>query len=194
MVKRGPARFRFSIILWLFIILILVVVFTFPRWIVSFYPMPHREIVMKYAGEYDVDPYLVFALIRVESKFESEATSPVGARGLMQLMPETARWAAKQMAIPKFSDQMLTDPEINIRIGCWLLADLNREFQGRTPLVIAAYNAGRGNVREWLVNGIWDGRLETVRQIPFQETQNHVQRVINDYKLYLTIYDTERTP
>ncbi|MGE5404494.1 MAG: lytic transglycosylase domain-containing protein [Candidatus Saccharibacteria bacterium] len=176
-------------ILWTFIILTLIIVFTFPSWVTLFYPQPNKELVFQYAKAYDVDPYLVFALIRTESQFKSDATSSRGAVGLMQIMPETARWSARQLGIKNYEDSQLSDPRINIQIGCWYLSNLSREFQGQQPLVIAAYNAGRGNVREWLVQGIWDGSLDKIQNIPFPETRSHVKRVLNDYDIYCTIYD-----
>lgn len=180
--------YRFSLILWTFIILTLIVVFTFPRWVTFFYPQPNKELVFQYANTYKVDPYLVFALIRTESQFESDATSSRGAVGLMQIMPETARWSARQLGIKDYKDSQLADPKVNIQIGCWYLSNLSHEFQDQQPLVIAAYNAGRGNVREWLVQGIWDGSLDNVQNIPFPETRSHVKRVLNDYDIYRTIY------
>ncbi|MGE5422633.1 MAG: lytic transglycosylase domain-containing protein [Ignavibacteriales bacterium] len=185
---RGNSGFRFSLALWFFIILILITVFTFPKWITFFYPMPHKELVFHYAEEYEVDPYLIFSLIRVESHFQAEATSNSGARGLMQLMPDTARWSARQLGMKGFTEDQLSDPETNIKLGCWYVSDLSHEFRGRLPITIAAYNAGRGNVREWLVAGVWDGTEENLKQIPFPETRNHVQRVMNDYQIYQEIY------
>ncbi|MGE5397311.1 MAG: lytic transglycosylase domain-containing protein [Chitinophagales bacterium] len=179
----------FSFILWGVIIIVLAIVLSFPRWITYFYPLPHKELVMKYSAQYDVDPYLVFAVIRTESDFQSQATSSSGARGLMQLMPETASWAAQQAGLKDYEESQLSDPNVNIRLGCWYLNDLSREFKGRLPLVIAAYNAGRGNVREWLVQGVWDGSTENLQKIPFPETRMHVQRVLNDYEVYRTIYE-----
>lgn len=186
---KGSPGYRFSLALWFFVLLILITVFTFPKWITFFYPTPHKELVFKYAQEYDVDPYLVFALMRVESQFEPEATSASGARGLMQIMPDTARWSARQLGMTGFTEDQLDDPEINIKLGCWYVSDLSREFRGRLPVVLAAYNAGRGNVREWLITGIWDGTPENMKQIPYLETRNHVQRVLYDYEIYQDVYE-----
>ncbi|NLW64426.1 MAG: lytic transglycosylase domain-containing protein [Syntrophomonadaceae bacterium] len=182
------SELRFPLVMWFFVIMILAVILTFPRWITLFYPMPHQDLVMTYAERYDIDPLLVFSLIKVESRFSPAATSESGARGLMQLMPDTARWAAHQLDMEEFDDSKLTDPETNIKLGCWYLADLTREFNGRLPIVIAAYNAGRGNVREWLLVGIWDGTVENVKQVPFPETRNHIRKVMNEYEIYSMIY------
>ncbi|NLW45638.1 MAG: lytic transglycosylase domain-containing protein [Syntrophomonadaceae bacterium] len=185
------SELRFPLVMWFFVVMILVVVLTFPRWITLFYPMPHKELVMTYAERYEIDPLLVFSLIKVESRFSSAATSDRGAQGLMQLMPDTARWAAHQLDMEEFDDSKLTDPETNINLGCWYLADLSREFNGRLPIVIAAYNAGRGNVREWLLVGVWDGTLENVKQVPFPETRNHIRKVMNEYEIYSMIYRSQ---
>ena len=182
------SELKFPLVMWFFVIMILVIILTFPRWITLFYPMPHQDLVMSYAESYDIDPLLVFSLIKVESRFSPAATSHCGAQGLMQLMPDTARWAAHQLNMEGFDDSKLVDPETNIKLGCWYIADLSREFNGRLPLVIAAYNAGRGNVREWLIVGIWDGTVENVQKVPFPETRNHVRKVLNEYEIYRMIY------
>lgn len=170
------------------LLLILGIIFTFPKWITWIYPLPHQEIVFEMASEYDVDPYLVFAIIRAESNFKTTARSPVGARGLMQIMPETAQWIAGEMGIKNFTTEQLHDPEINIRMGCWYLNNLEREFKGNLPLELAAYNAGRGNVKQWLQDGTWDGSMLELKQIPFVETQQYVKNVLDNYSVYQKIY------
>jgi len=179
---------KFSAIMWLSIIIFLAVVLTFPKWISLFYPEPHRNLVFSAAYEYKVDPYLVFAIIRAESKYQNGAESPAGARGLMQIMPETARWIAEQQGISDFDPDSLHDPETNIRFGCWYLADLNREFDGRTPLVVAAYNAGRGKLNEWMTEEKWDGSPNSIEKIPFRETRLYVKSVLKNYEAYQAIY------
>jgi soluble lytic murein transglycosylase len=190
---RNP-ELRFPLVMWFFVILTVIIILTFPRWITLFYPMPHQDLVVSYAESYDIDPLLVFSLIKVESRFSTEAISHSGAQGLMQLMPDTARWAANQLNMEGFDDTKLVDPETNIKLGCWYISDLSREFDGRLPLVIAAYNAGRGNVREWLLVGIWDGTVEDVQKVPFPETRNHIRKVLNEYEIYRMIYRTPTVP
>ena len=179
---------RFSISLWVSILLFLLVVLSFPQWISYFYPQPHRDIVFDTAYENQVDPYLVFAIIRAESKYQPTARSPVGARGLMQIMPETAAWIAEQKGISGFEAEQLNKPALNISFGCWYLNSLNQEFEGELPLVIAAYNAGRGKVKEWRVQGIWDGDAGKIDKIPFEETRNYVKIVLKNYEAYRAIY------
>jgi soluble lytic murein transglycosylase len=180
---------RFSAFLWVFILLFLAMVISFPKWITLFYPQPHRELVYASAYEYNVDPNLVFAIIRAESKYQTGATSTAGARGLMQIMPETANWAAAQMNLISFSTEDLLQPEANIQIGCWYLNDLNREFEGRLPILIAAYNAGRGKAKEWIVTNQWDGSAKNLEQIPYPETRQYVRNVMKNYQAYHAIYD-----
>jgi len=180
---------RISLLLWIIVLVFLALVISFPKWITLFYPLPENEIVMATAQEFDVDPYLVFAIIRAESKFQTAAKSPVGARGLMQIMPETARWIATQMKLEGFQDEDLHDPAINIRLGCWYLKSLNYEFKGSIPLEVAAYNAGRGNVKQWLQDGKWDGNQRNMEGIPFPETRQYVKNVLKNYEAYKAIYD-----
>lgn len=180
---------QISIAIWISILLFLIVVLTFPKWITLFYPQPHRDTVFSVTCEYKVDPYLVFAIIRAESKYQTGAESPKGARGLMQIMPETACWIAEQQGITDFNPDELHNPEVNIRFGCWYLASLNEEFAGRIPLVVAAYNAGRGKVREWIINDIWDGNEGELERIPFKETGQYVNNVLKNYKAYQAIYN-----
>lgn len=154
-----------------------------------FYPQPHRELVFTTAYEYGIDPYLVFAIIRAESKYQTGAKSPVGALGLMQIMPETAEWIAGQMDIPNFTPEDLHDPEVNIRLGCWYLHNLNQEFEARLPIVVAAYNAGRGKAKEWVVSEQWDGSAQDLDNIPFPETRQYVHNVLKNYEAYRAIYE-----
>ncbi len=178
---------RFSGLMWIIILVFLGIVIAFPKWITVFYPEPHRDLVFSCAYEHQVDPYLVFSIIRAESKFESLAVSPVGAKGLMQIMPDTALWIASQRGMEDFDTSTLHQPEVNIQFGCWYLADLSNEFQ-QLPLVIAAYNAGRGTVNGWIQSGQWDGAMERLEDIPFIETREYVQNVMRNYEAYRAIY------
>ncbi len=181
-------RKHFSIFLWALILLFLAVVLSFPKWITVFYPLPHQEIVLAAAGEYTVDPYLVFAIIRAESKYQTGAESPVGAKGLMQIMPETGAWIANQKGIEGFIADDLHKPDVNIGFGCWYLHNLETEFGGNVPLTVAAYNAGRGKVRQWQADGTWNGDPEQMDKIPFPETRQYVKNVLKNYEAYQAIY------
>lgn len=155
------------------------------RW---FYPYHYRELIVKYATEYRLDPLLVAAVIHTESSFRKDAVSSEGASGLMQIMPSTAKWAAEMIGLPEFKPEMLFEPRYNIAIGAWYLADLLKQFEGNQVVALAAYNGGRGEVSRWLEQEIWDGRAETLKQVPFSETRNFVRRVLEAYRRYAEIY------
>lgn len=153
------------------------------------YPTPYKDLVTQYCAEHNVDPFLVTALMRVESRFRPHVVSEKGARGLMQVMPDTARWVAQELGMDRFDPEMLHDPRINLRIGTWYLASLEREFGGDKVIVLAAYNAGRGNVRKWLDTARWTGRIEEIDRIPFPETRDYVRKVLRFYETYVRVYD-----
>jgi soluble lytic murein transglycosylase len=159
------------------------------RW---YYPLHYRSILVQQASAHGLDPYLVAAVIRTESGFKPDATSSRGARGLMQIMPETGEWAARQLRLP-FSPEMLYEPEYNIRLGCWYLASLRDEFGGDLVLSLAAYNAGRSNVKRWLDERQWTGESHRLDQIPFPETRHYVAKVLRDVERYRMIYASERS-
>jgi soluble lytic murein transglycosylase len=161
------------------------------RWLISvYYPLKYREILFTRAQENGLDPFLVAAVIRTESGFKPGATSSQGARGLMQIMPETGEWVAGQMGV-KYSPDLLYDPDYNVRLGCWYLKSLQSEFGGDTILALAAYNGGRNNVRQWLEDRRWTGEHHTLDQIPFKETRLYVAKVMKDFALYRRIYAPE---
>lgn len=150
------------------------------------YPLRYQQQIVKYSQEYGVDPYLVAAVIRVESGFSPNVVSKKGATGLMQIMPETAAWAAEQMDMKKFDTGQLSVPETNIKIGTWYLSKLLEEFNGDTTLSLAAYNGGRGNVREWIESGVIKESVEDT--IPFAETKDFVLKVKKAYNWYKKLY------
>jgi len=150
------------------------------------YPLKYESSIVTYSNEYNVDPYLVSAVIKVESGFLPDVISNKGAVGLMQIMPDTAKWAAEKMDIPNFTTESLMNPDLNIRIGTWYLSDLLKEFDGDTTLALAAYNGGRGNVRQWIKNGQFKGSIE--ENIPFPETRDFVIKVKKAHKWYRKLY------
>ncbi|MFP4016462.1 MAG: lytic transglycosylase domain-containing protein [Halanaerobiales bacterium] len=155
------------------------------------YPLQYDNIIIINAEEYSIDPALVAAMIFVESKYITSASSHRGARGLMQIMPDTGFWIAEQLDISGFSEEMLYDPAINIMFGCWYISNLNQQFNEQLLVVLAAYNAGRGNVKKWLENNNWVGRNATLDDLPFEETRNYIKQVVAVYARYKKIYDFE---
>lgn len=152
------------------------------------YPMKYKSLVYEYADKYDLDPHLVFSIIKAESKFDTQAISKKDAKGLMQIAPITGNWAAKNLAIKDFKSEMLYIPEINIKIGCWYLKTLEKEFNGNIRNMVAAYNAGSGNVRKWLKDEAYSEEGELIN-IPFGETKKYTKKVLKGYKIYKIIYN-----
>jgi soluble lytic murein transglycosylase len=132
------------------------------------YPLRYQQIVRGHAHNYGIDPALLAAVIYQESKFDAGARSGSGAVGLMQLTPDTARGIAIRTGGSAFRVSDLTNPEINVRYGCWYLRHLYLKY-GDWRLVLAAYNAGQGNVDRW--------EAEERTEIPFAETRHYVDRV-----------------
>jgi soluble lytic murein transglycosylase len=142
------------------------------------YPYHFRPIIERSAAEFQLDPFLVAAVIREESRFNPDAVSSVGAIGLMQMMPATAGWAARHMGIPAPASDALLRPEVNIRIGCWYLRYLIRRH-ANVEEALAAYNGGEGNVARWRQAG---------QGIQFHETRQYVARSLRSYARYRTLY------
>ena len=151
------------------------------------YPMRYREYVEQYAEQNGLEPTLVFAVIKTESSFRADAVSSVGAIGLMQIMPSTAEKLAKRLSEETPSEEALCDPETNIRYGCAMLAWMRSEF-GSMDTVLAAYNAGWGNVRRWLADKSYSSDGVTLDVIPFKETENFVSRVNLAAEKYRELY------
>ena len=152
------------------------------------YPYDYRSYIETSAAQQRADPFLVAAVIKHESKFQSTARSDGGAVGLMQLMPQTAAWIAGQLGEP-FTEDYLYDPALNLRYGVWYLAELEREFGGNDILALAAYNAGRGNVRDWMERFHWTDTFDEIEAIPYPETRFYVRRVLEDREQYKRLYD-----
>ena len=158
------------------------------------YPFPYRSTVESYSSRWKVDKFLAIAVMKVESNFSETAHSQSGAIGLMQLMPETAAWIAYQLgetpeeAVDDIKN--LREPETNIRYGTWYLAELEDEFKGNDVLALAAYNAGRGNVHEWIKKNHWSENFSDVDKIPYAETRDYVKRVLHCREKYAKLYST----
>lgn len=153
-----------------------------------FYPFPYKEEVRQNSRQYQLNPNLLLAIIKNESKFNPSAISANGAMGLMQIMPETGRWISAQTKGAVFNDKMLLDPNTNIKFGSWYLSELNAEFFQNEILVLAAYNAGRGNVQSWIKKYGWNKNFSNINEIPFVETQVYIRRILHDKQMYAKYY------
>ena len=140
-----------------------------------FYPLKYFSEIRMYAEEFDLKPEFVASVINAESGFDERAVSSKGAIGLMQLMPSTAQEIAEKLEFDNYSDDMLYDPDVNIRFGCYYLRYLSDRFQDDT-LVLASYNAGMGVVYKWLNNEKYSSDGELIK-IPYKQTDEYVKKV-----------------
>lgn len=152
------------------------------------FPIKYEEVVTKYAKEYDLDPFMIYSIIKVESSFDERAESNKGAKGLMQITSSTGEWIAEKLNIEGFKSDDLFTPEINIRLGTWYFGYLTEKFDGNINLAIAAYNAGPGNVQNWLNNKETSKSGNELNKIPYKETENHIKKFNNAYEQYKEIY------
>jgi len=151
------------------------------------YPLRYGDLIRHSAARFGVDPALVASVIHAESRFRPRAVSPRGARGLMQVMPETGAWLAHRLHLDEFTLEDLFDPITNITLGTFYLSELAHEFGGDWVLTLAAYNGGRQNVKRWLGGK----KTISIEDIPFPETRNYVRRVLQTYRLYRLFYRWE---
>jgi soluble lytic murein transglycosylase len=151
------------------------------------YPRPYSDTVEAAAAEHDVDPLLIWAVMREESRYDPEALSYVGARGLMQVMPATQTWIAEQMG-EELSPGDAYTPEASVRMGAWFLRFLMNYFDGDMDLVIAAYNGGAGSVGIWLDDPLVADRDDLLRWIGYGETREYLAKVSLSYRVYQALY------
>jgi len=159
-----------------------------PKILKSMFPTPHLELIEKYARDHQVKITMVYAVMKAESGFRSNAVSPKGAIGLMQITEATGRWIASELGMPEFTAESLTDPELNIRFGCWYLSYLLKRFNGNSELALAAYNAGEGTVSRWIDAGIIGWEDSRIKSLPYKETEIYLIRVNRLYFVYKTLY------
>jgi soluble lytic murein transglycosylase len=154
-------------------------------------PLRHEDIIRQQAHDKGVDPALVAAVIYAESHFIDGRTSSAGAQGLMQLTPATAQYIANKSGGTAFRVADLGTPQVNIAYGTFYLRYLMRRYGDDTPLVLAAYNAGEGNVDRWIAKARAGGQALDIGAIPFGETRTYVKRVLDARKEYRATYRSE---
>ncbi len=160
------------------------------------FPLSYRQLIEEYAAANNLNPAFVSAIIRNESSFQPRAESVVGARGLMQLMPDTAEWIAGKLKISGYSFERMYDPESNIRFGCWYLQYLSGLFHGDPICVACAYHAGQGQVIAWLSDSRYstDGSTLDLSKMAEGPTKNYAGRILKAYGIYQELYFTENFP
>jgi soluble lytic murein transglycosylase len=150
------------------------------------FPVAYWDLIRKYAGATNLDPYLVAALVAQESTFVPDVKSYANAYGLMQLLPSTARMTAQKLKL-RYTTRVLTDPELNIRLGTQNFADALKQY-GEPFLALASYNAGDRAVRRWIQERPGLEREEFIDDIPYPETQNYVKRILGTADDYRRLY------
>lgn len=176
----------------LLLVCVLVVIVTRDPLQKQLYPRHYTEYVTRYAEKYDVPANLIYAVIDTESGFRADAISPVGAVGLMQLMPVTFEWLTEYQLRENLLARNISDPETNVRYGVFYLRWLYDRY-GHWEEACAAYNAGHGKVDKWLLDGELtdkDGRL-LLDRIPVGETRAYVKKVENAYNAYARLYRSD---
>lgn len=151
------------------------------------YPKKYSEYVYKYSEELGIDPLLTLSIIKTESNFKENTVSRSGAIGLMQLMDNTAKEQAQKLNI-EYQKETLYEPEKNIQIGLTYFKNLLDQFNENYVLAFAAYNAGIGNVKTWILEGKIKSDGSDYENIPFPETNMYVRKVVRNYKIYKELY------
>jgi peptidoglycan lytic transglycosylase len=163
----------------------------FPEAVRLSYPIELDGLVRELSAKYDMDEFLVYSIIREESRFQKNAVSPSGAIGLMQLIPSTGKSTATKVGIRGYRADMLYIPDVNIELGTAYFKEVLGEFEGNVAFALASYNGGPNNVARWIAKL---GNLdmdEFVEEIPFYETKNYVKKVLKSYGAYKAIYNNE---
>ena len=147
------------------------------------YPTPYREIVRGFAKEQGLDEAWIYGLTRQESRFMHYAKSGVGASGLMQVMPATAKWIAKRMGLDNYQNTMIHQLDTNVQLGTYYMRYTLDLMGGQSLMATAAYNAGPGRARRWMADQPLEGAIYA-ETIPFSETRNYVQKVMGNAYFY----------
>ena len=146
------------------------------------YPLKYKEQIINYSIKYNVKSEVVASVINAESNFNPSVVSSRGAVGLMQLMPSTAEWLSERIDV-EYSYQKLFDVDFNIMLGTYYLSYLSDKFDNQT-VVLCAYNAGEGVVKNWLNDTRYSKDGKTLDQIPYSQTKSYVDKINSIMKIY----------
>lgn len=163
-----------------FIYITLIILISF--WILKFlFPRPHMAVIDKYCSVYGVDENLVSAIIKAESNFREDAVSHAEAKGIMQITDDTFNFCKENI---RLESENIFDVDANIHAGVWYLSFLSEKYDENTENILAAYNAGMGNVDNWLKDPRYSSDGKTLKKVPFSETAHYVEKI----KRYKIIY------
>ncbi|NER90893.1 MULTISPECIES: transglycosylase SLT domain-containing protein [unclassified Moorena] len=159
-----------------------------PKYWHALFPFPFQNSILNWSGQRQLNPLLVTALIRQESRFEPEIRSVAGAMGLMQVMPGTGSWVAQKIQLKQYN---LKNPDDNIKLGTWYLSFTHQQNSNNSLLAVASYNAGPGNVSKWVNRYGFSDPDAFIEKIPFRETKGYVKTVFGNYWNYLRLYNPD---
>ncbi|MGB5823795.1 MAG: lytic transglycosylase domain-containing protein [Proteocatella sp.] len=190
--KKSKKRAKRKIILIsaMIIVLFTIIVLKFEGDLIKeevFYPIKYEKYVEKYSNEYDVDKYLVYAIMKQESNFRSDAVSPADARGLMQITQDTFNWLTPKLKSGNYKYEDIFNPAVNIRYGVLFISVLEERYSDQRT-VCAAYNAGMNITRRWLGDSNYSSDGISLKNIPYEETAKYVDIVERNYEKYVEIY------
>ncbi len=187
--QKGKSRAAIAIAMALLLVMLAIVyAFVYLPWAERRkYPLRYPEEIRLASHEFGLDPYLVTALIHRESSFRPRIVSPAGAVGLMQVMPETGSWICDALDIPDFSEDRLTDPAFNTRLGCWYLNYLLERYGGQTVEALTAYNQGHGTVDGWLADATISLDGKSLQKDEDGKTLVGLPDYIKDGKVYASL-------
>lgn len=158
------------------------------------YPQAYKSVVDKYSRQFGIPSEMVWSIMRAESVYKKDVISPVGALGLMQVMPGTGQKIADIMSEKKFEARQLLEPEMAVKMGSKYLQRLLSQFDRSVPLVSAGYNAGPHRVKSWIYTFGTLDLDEFIEHIPFLETRNYVKKVVSNYQIYSQLYSKQKSP
>ncbi len=181
-----------SIALLIFIILgVLLLREGYRRYYIAAYPIKYQTEVTKASEQFHIPPSLVYAIVHTESSFNPNAISTANAKGLMQLTDGTFQWALSRAGEKdRYTPAALFEPAINIHYGVYVLTLLGEQFEN-TETILAAYNAGQGNVNQWLADTRYSADGKTLHTIPYPETETYITRVLEAQQRYQALYSIQ---
>ena len=196
MTARKKKRSRAPLVVSVCILLVLLALLTVfwvrvwqPRKQKIIYPLLYREELLAASAEFEIDPCMLAALVQVESSYQADAVSPVGAIGLMQIMPETGQWLSGKIELEQeYTTEMLYDPGVNLRLGCWYLSYLYNRYDGQWQEALTAYIAGQGQVDKWLKDQELSADGKHLDVIPGQDVKEYAAKVMRYHESYKEAY------
>jgi soluble lytic murein transglycosylase len=151
------------------------------------YPAPYRDVLQSRLREHGLEEAWVYGLMRQESRFATHAKSDVGAAGLMQIMPATARWVAKRLGMRDYRKALLHQMDVNLKLGTYYMKNVLSSLDNNPVLASAAYNAGPGRARDWRADGPLEAAIY-IETIPFDETRDYVRKVMSNTVYYAKLF------